>query len=172
MSSPALVDHKQLELVKSALTPREALYVEMRAQGSVPVVAARAAGFGLEDTDKSPAHEAQRLEQDLRIRTALEYTLRMQSHKAEWTREMIAQGFQDAIAMAATSTELSMAYRELAKLYGLYAPEKKEVTVKREQLEAMDDEQLARVAAIDAEFVELQDDSVPDDGPQEDRDGV
>jgi len=69
------------------------------------------------------------------------------------TRDFVGAMILEAHKKAATATEEITAARELAKLYGLNAPEKQVVVsynVQRvEQLEALPDHELARLAGLD-----------------------
>lgn len=126
--------------------------MESIVQGSTPVAAARIAGY------KDPSSMARSLEKDERIRLAVEYTLRNQLHELEFTREDVLRGFYDAIRMASSAAEMIAGWREIAKIQGLYAPQRMEIDVThREALARMSDSELAQAAAIDAEFVELDD---------------
>ena len=68
------------------------------------------------------------------------------------TVELLNSMLFEAHATAATSTEKISAVRELGKMNGLYAPEKRELDVKVvtkvEQLEGMSDEELLRRAQL------------------------
>ena len=69
------------------------------------------------------------------------------------TRDFVGGMILEAHKKAATATEEITAARELAKLYGLNAPEKQVVVnynVSRvEQLETLPDHELARIAGLD-----------------------
>lgn len=80
------------------------------------------------------------------------------------TRRDVFNGFMDAVHAATTSTELTLAWREIAKLIGAYAPQELNVNVSgrvehvQEKFEKMSDAELARLAGedfIDAEFDEV-----------------
>lgn len=149
-------------MLLDGLSAREQVYVEARSRGSIPVAAARIAGFD------DPHEAVQRLELREDVRLAIEFTIRNDMYKTRYTREDVLRGFEDAIRMATTSAEVTMALREIAKIEGLYAPTKSEVTVRRENLESASDAELAKMAAIDGEFVEFTDED-EETNDQEDR---
>lgn len=149
--SNILTTQKNLRYLQEALTAQEQIYVEARARGSLPVAAARVAGF------KGPDTAAKALEAREDVRLAVEYTIRHDLHKAHYTRSDVIRGFEDAFRAATTSMEMTAAMREIAKIEGHYAPQKAELTVRVEDLAGASDEDLARMAAIDGEFVDLTD---------------
>lgn len=130
-----------------SLSAREQIYVDARMNGSPPHAAARIAGY------KDPAKQAQTLEADGNIRLAVEYTLRCRSHELEYTRNDIVAGFRDAIACAATATEMIAGWREIAKITGAYAPAQVEHKHSKSDVEQMSDAELAD--AIEGEFTVL-----------------
>lgn len=148
----ALIDQKNLHFVLQMLEPKEQIYLEARLNGSPPVAAARVAGY------KEPEFQAQRLESDERMHTAIKYSLRVRVNELQFTRDDVIRGLYEAVQNAATATEQVMAWREIAKILGHYAPTKHQFDIaKKEQLERLGDEELAEMAAIDADFVELKD---------------
>lgn len=70
--------------------------------------------------------------------------------KIEVTNELLNSMLFEAHASAASSTEKIAAVRELGKMNGLYAPEKREIDItsvkKVQQLETLSDEELVRRA--------------------------
>lgn len=148
----ALIDLRNLQFVLKTLTAKEQLYLEARLNGSTPVAAARVAGYA------NPDEKASQLERDDRIATAMTYSLKVQRNQHEWTYDDVMSGFQDAYHNAASATEQVMVLREVSKIRGFYAATKHEIDVtQKEQLERLDDDKLAEMAAIDADFVELED---------------
>lgn len=83
------------------------------------------------------------------------------------TRDMVNLMFFDAYNSAATATEMVNAAREIGKLNGLYAPTRIEQEVSHNtktesQLKQLSSEELAKMAGddiIDADFVEIEDNS-------------
>jgi len=150
-----LVDLKSWRYLMAALEPKQQLYVELRTQGSTPVVAASMAGYA------DPDATAARLEKDLTVRTAIEYSLRKLSHETQVTRNDVINMFQDAFRVASTSGEMTMAAREIGKIIGAYAPiqieTKSHVHITKEKIAGMSDEELARMAAIEGESTRIED---------------
>lgn len=155
MNTPAVAAQKSLRYLLESLNPKERLYVEARANGSVPVAAARIAGYA------DPDEEAGRLEKNQMVRQALEYSLRVMAHEQVFTRRDVINGILDAIHVAATAGEKITGYKEIAKIEGHYAPTKVkvegEIKHTKEAVEKLSDEELAQMAAIDVEFVRLED---------------
>lgn len=151
--SQVLADQKSLHLLQQSLSAKEHTYVDMRAQGAPAYVAAKSAGFA------DPADHALTLERDPRIRSAIEYTLRAQRHQRQLTRDDVLNGFLEADAMAATAAEKVMAWKEIGKVIGAYAPT--EIAIGQgdpsQKVKKLSDHELAKMAAIDADFVELTD---------------
>lgn len=149
---PSTTD-KSLRVVLDSLAPKQQLYVSARVQGSMPVVAARLAGY------VNPDEAAAELEQDAIVRTAIEYMIRADAHSRKVTRQDVVNGIKDAINIAGTAGEQIAGWREIARIEGHYAPTKVQVggEVKhiQEQVAGMTDAELAKAAAEDVEFVEL-----------------
>lgn len=126
-------------------------YVALRAKGVLP----RQAAQQLQLTNA--AETAERWENDPTVRQAIEYSVRMLAYDTQITREDVLMGLQDAVRMSATASELVQAWREIGKIVGAYQPQRVEHThtLTQEKLVEMSDAELAKVAAIDAEFVEL-----------------
>lgn len=161
MDSLVLQDNKQLHYLLNSLGPKERLYVEARVLGSTPVASARVAGFA------DPDAKAISLEADHRVRYAIEYSFRVQSHDRVYTREYLVSRFEDVFNTATTAMEQVAALREICKIKGAYAPEKREVTIKKEALHRMSDEELAEAAGLGAtydvlDFEEVTEDELPD----------
>ena len=159
--SVVVSDRANLHYLEQLLEPKERLYVESRAQGSPPEAAARVAGY------KDAAAKAQQLEADDKVITALQYYLRVQRHAEEYTRQDVANGIRDAIDVASTANEMISGWKEIGKLYGHYAPEKREVTHKKAPVEQLTDEELAEMAAIDGEYEVLDFEDEPQGEPHE-----
>lgn len=149
----ALAVHKSHAFLMEALSPQQRIYVESRALGSVPVVAARVAGF------PDPDYTALEIERDPTVRLAVEAAIRMRAHQTRVTRLDVENGLLDAVRMAENSTELRAAWRELGLLGGHYDQTKKvEVEVKQsseqlqKQMKSAPDGELARMAVIEGEY--------------------
>jgi hypothetical protein len=82
--------------------------------------------------------------------------VRVEARKLSITREDVLAGLMDAVNMAATSAELTGAWREIGKVIGAYAPTEvkvsKRISVVREQVAQMTDEELAKLGAIEGEY--------------------
>ena len=154
-----LADAKSYNYLMAALEPRQRTYVDARCQGSVPVVAARIAGYA------DPDAMAETLEKDLTVRTALEYAIRKLAHEVNVTRNDVVNMMQDAFRVAATSGEMTAAAREIGKIIGAYAPveihTRSDVRITQEKIQGMSDEELARMAAIDGTAERVDDGEVP-----------
>lgn len=159
-----LADRKQFDFLLACLDPKQQIYVESRSKGSVPVAAARMAGF------KDPDEAALRLEKDLTVRTAIEHGLRVASHAASITRTEVINMLKDAFHLASTSAEMTAAAREIGKIIGAYAPTRVETThnvkVTQEQIKDMSDEDLSKLA-IDGEFSVVPEEGADAPVPQE-----
>ena len=155
MQSPALVARTSLQHLLESLNPKERLYVQARAQGSVPAAAARVAGYVDPDT------KAGELEQNTMVRTAIEYVLRVQAHEQVFTKRDVVNGIHDAIHVAGTAGEKISGWKEIGKIEGHYAPTKVkvegEIRHTKEAVQKLSDEELAQMAAIEGEFVRLDD---------------
>ena len=135
--------------ISNTLDSRQQLYVDARAAGSVPVVAARVAGY----TD--PDATAARFESDATMRLAVESTIRVRAYEHKITRDDILEGLQDALRNAATSTEQRLALESIAKLLDMYSPKRVEVSgsidVVAKQIKDASDTDLAALT-MDAEY--------------------
>ena len=128
------------------LSEQEKRFVGLYAQGMTARAAARAAGYELP--------EALRL---IKRQDVMESIAVMRQRMNEQLGEVITRDFVGAMILeahkkAATATEEIAAARELAKLYGLNAPEKREVVsysvTRVEQLESLPDAELVRLAGL------------------------
>ena len=149
---PTLADRKTHAFLMEALDAKQKLYIESRAMGSVPVVAARVAGY------THPDEAAIELEADRTVRMALEVSIRLKARELKVTREDVMGWMLDAYRNAATSTEMLAAAKEIARLNGLYEPQRleinKTVEIRQEQLRNMSDDELLKLAgeAIEADY--------------------
>lgn len=154
-------DLKSHAFLMAALDEKQKLYVESRALGSMPVAAARVAGYA--DPDRAGTS----LEADTTVRMAVEVATRLKSREHKITRDTVLQWLQDAYLAASTSTEMVGAAREIAKLLGLYEPQtinvNKTLTLRQEQITQLSDRDLAELAggAIDGEFEVLEFEAEP-----------
>lgn len=134
----------EVELLK--LTAMQRRYFEGRVIGLKPSEAARAAG------SEDPGTFAHKCERHPRIHTLLKHISAQVLKKAELTREDVLEGLQEAVRAAATSTEMTAAWREIGKVIGAYAPTIVEVHDKptAKELRSMTDEQLLELAEQDS----------------------
>lgn len=145
--SLVLTNVKNAALLNESLEAKEKLYVQARVQGSLPVAAARVAGYA------SPESRASQLESSTRIRAAIEYAIRVDAAKVNITREDCIRGFLDAASMSSTAAEYTAAWKEITKMHGYYAPTETNINVtKREAISTKSDDELLEMAAIDADY--------------------
>ena len=94
--SPAAVKN----YVERSLEDIERIYVAARVEGSMPIPAARVAGY------KDAEQAAMLLEDDHRIRTAIEATFRLKIHETQIKKADVINGMKDAIMQAESAGEL------------------------------------------------------------------
>ncbi len=154
--SKILSDMRSYEyLLKGLGNGKKRKYVELRTKGALPLPAARQAGF------PDPLKAAERMEKDLEVRTAIEYGVRVSAHEARVTRDDVIAGLKDAVAMATTASEMVQAWREIGKLIGAYEPTRIELSgqIDHNTVTELPDEKLLELAAIDGEFLVLDDET-------------
>lgn len=142
-----MLAERELAFAQDALTERQKLYVRARAQGSPPAAAARFAGL----PDYRPLEEAKG------IRKAIAIAARVERYHQQIHREDVVSGFLDAVHMAANSSELTGAWREIGRILGHYEPTRVDVTVtKREEIQKLSDAELINLAAEDYEALDFE----------------
>lgn len=147
-----VLERNVLEYQLDTLSAPQKLYVQARSLGSLPVVAARIAGY------KKPDTAAAELENDQKIRYALQMTARAKARERQITREVVLDWMVDAMRNAATSTEQLAAAREIGKMLGFYEPAKVQINatieVRKQELMAKSDEELLAIAGdtLDGQF--------------------
>lgn len=137
---------EELEDLLLQLPADKRAYVMERMNGATQSQAAKAAG-----------RSSTSLERDPLVQQALRLWFRSHIRKTSITREDVTNGFLDAVHAAASSTELTMAWREIGKLLGYYEPEKVELSfrnVTAEKLAGMSDRELTMLAKQDGVMVE------------------
>lgn len=149
MTTPVLQAAQEVAVATELLTSQEGQYVAARMMGNPPVIAARSAGY------RDPIERSMALEQDLRIRQAMQASTRLSQYQRRLTRDDVLAGFLDAAQIASTATELVGAWREIGRVIGAYEPAKVNVNVVHE-LKEMGDQELAQLAAVDGEFEVLE----------------
>ena len=134
----------QTELLK--LTAMQRRYFEARITGLRPTEAARAAG------SEDPKSIAAQCERHPRIPTLLKAVSEQVLKKAALSKEDVLEGLQDAVRAAATSAEMTAAWREIGKIIGVYAPTVVEVHEKptAREMRTMTDDQLLELAEQDS----------------------
>lgn len=135
------------------LTSQEEHYILHMTRGINPVAAARAAGYS------RPKLAVAELAQRNDIRNAIAYFREMarqtavQAGAIEFTKNDATLLYLEAHSKATTATEEIKAVDSLVKLHGLASPEKTEIQITRaDQLEGLDDAELARIAGQDIEL--------------------
>lgn len=93
------------------------------------------------------------------IRAIIRASTKQAMKELALTRQDVLQGLLDAVDLAATSTELTAAWREIGKVIGAYEPQKVQIDVHHvtsEQLRDMSTHELAVLAnmqgVIDGEY--------------------
>lgn len=146
--SPAAVKN----YVERSLEDIERIYVAARVEGSMPIPAARVAGY------KDAEQAAMLLEDDHRIRTAIEATFRLKIHETQIKKADVINGMKDAIMQAESAGEQISGWREIAKLLYMYDKDYEESKPDEEPISEKTDEELA--AALDGDFEVLDFDDV------------
>jgi hypothetical protein len=138
--------------VYEGLNTRQRAYVEHRLKGLAPKPAAAAAGF-------SPSYVSQQtmnhLERHPRIKVILREMGKRALKRLALTRDDVLHGLMDAVDGAATSTELTNAWREIGKVIGAYEPEKIKISLEDmggEDLQSMSVQELAAIADMQNVF--------------------
>ena len=114
---------KSHAFLMEALDAKQKLYVEARARGSVPVVAARVAGYA------DPDSACRELDRDSTVRMAVETAVRLESARRASTKDEVREMFRDAYRSADAAGDMIRAAREIGLLDGHYAEQKKEITI-------------------------------------------
>lgn len=141
------------------LTILQRRYVEARLQGLS--ISAAAAAAGAKDTSINRS-----LETNPKVRAAIRWMIKESTLSVEeLTKSDVLTGMMDAVAAAATASELVMAWREIGKLLGSYEPERKILEIhdySDSELKELPDKELLKLAGgklqdtIDGEFHELR----------------
>lgn len=99
-------------------------YLEGRLNGMQPFAAGRYAGM----SEKSLRSHTYQTERHPKVQAAAKFVL-SNALGGEVTRETVLEGLRDAVSASATGAELTMAWREIGKLIGAYAPDRTEIVV-------------------------------------------
>jgi phage terminase small subunit len=145
MARPKVV---QLPLAEE-LNDQQRQYVHLLVSGMNKTAAAAGAGYA------SPHIRGSELYALPHVRAAIDEARDAAAKRNLVTRDMVVQGFLDAVRASATATELVMAWRELGKMLGYYEAEKieKKITLiaerRIEDLRQLPDDELAALLEID-----------------------
>lgn len=133
------------------LTPKEELYIQLRLRGLTASAAAKKAGLPHDMEQLNALHDKKP-----QLDRALVYYRERIREKAindgleiEFTRADAHMMYLQAHSHAACATEEIKAVDSMVKLWGLAAPEKKEVQItSKKQLEAMSDSELQKLTGM------------------------
>ncbi|MBE2897791.1 hypothetical protein HPC37_02840 [Pasteurellaceae bacterium 20609_3] len=133
------------------LTPKEERYVRFRLRGLTPTAAAKHAGLPSTAAEIRALHDRKP-----QIDQAIIYYREQIREKAinagleiEFSRADAHMMYLDAYNGSANSTEKIKATDSMVKLWGLAAPEKKQVEItNRKQLESMSDQELQKLTGM------------------------
>lgn len=135
------------------LTDKERIFCEALLKGMSKKAALVAAGI------KPTAGPTADPEDRPHVQEALRKCRKLSADEAGWTRDKVAKLLEEAYRNSTTAAEQIMAARELGKLYGLYAPEKVDVSHKVEKvgherdLKSLTMDELKRLAQMDKGIV-------------------
>jgi len=140
------------------LTEKQKAFVEQVVlKGQKQTMAARLVGY------THPEVEGTRLMQNPIVQDAIRYLHRRHEKASDMTRKQVMDGFKEAIDMAKLQSEpgvMVAGWREVARMCGYYAPEKKVIdvnyTAKRvvDKLETLSDAELQELIEEDTEAIE------------------
>lgn len=140
-----------------ALTDKQRIFVDALCRGQKQTMAARMAGFA------NPDVEACRLIKLDKIKEALQYQHRKYEKSTQMTRKRVMDGLVEAIEMAKVQADpntMVNGWREIGRMCGYYAAEKKiidiNITAKRavDKLEGLTDAELLEMIDKDSEAIE------------------
>jgi len=142
------------------LTPQEEMLVQNLLKGYPKSVAGKEAGYKFKDMKKG----VDRILQKPIVRNRIDSLRAELSRRAKISQDDVLEGFMDAIndaKLAGDPGNQIAGWREIAKVLGYYAPERKEIEISKkqqqaqEQLAALPEDELLKLAgddAIDCEF--------------------
>jgi hypothetical protein len=139
------------------LTDKQKIFVDCLMRGNTQTMAARTAGYG------QPAIDANRLMKSPRIKGALTHMQKKYEKASQMSRKKVMDGMLEAIDMAKVQSEpgvMVAGWREIGRMCGYYAAEKKiidiNITAKRavDKLETMSDSELLEMIDTDSEAIE------------------
>lgn len=139
------------------LSDMQLAFIENILAGMTQTLAARTAGYN------NPGVEGHRLMNSVSVKNALRYLHREHEKASRMTRKKVMDGMLEAIDMARLQGESGVmvaGWREIGRMCGYYAAEKKEISVnisaKRtiDKLETMSDAELLEMIEQDEEAIE------------------
>lgn len=142
-----------------ALTEQQKAFVEGVLVGMPQTTAARNAGYA------APSVEGTRLMQNPKVIEALQYLQRKYEKASQMTRKKVMDGMLEAIELAKIQGEAGVmvaGWREVGRMCGFYAAEKKEINVNItaqravDQLETLSDAELLEMIEGDTEAIEAE----------------
>jgi hypothetical protein len=140
-----------------SLTDKQKIFVDALLHGQTQTMAARSAGY------VQAAIEANRLMKKPKVKEALAQLHRQHERASHMTRKKVMDGMLEAISMAKAQAEpatMVNGWREIGRMCGYYAAEKKiidiNITAKRavDKLETMSDSELLEMIDTDSEAIE------------------
>nr|DAW72812.1 MAG TPA: hypothetical protein [Caudoviricetes sp.] len=151
LSLPEIRDELPL-LDIERLTPKEELYIQYRLRGLTPLAAAKRAQLGITNMEQLNALHDKKPQLD----SALIYFRERVREKAindgveiTFTRADAHMMYLHAHSHAADATEEIRAVDSMVKLWGLAAPEKKQVEItNKKQLEMLSDQELQQLTGM------------------------
>lgn len=160
---------KRIADVLMELTPMQRAYVKARSEGMTKVAAATAAG------QANPTKNAGKFEESDAVRNALRAIVEINADAIHFGRKDAHDMYMQAYYTAATAAEMVMAVNGIVKLWGLAAPEVKELRHKHQgvidhkhKLENMPDAELAKMAQLkDSPFLDAEYEDVTPREPQQ-----
>jgi phage terminase small subunit len=139
------------------LTDKQKIFIDAVCHGQTQTMAARSAGY------EFPGPEAVRLMKIPKIKEALQYQHRKYEKATQMTRRRVMDGLVEAVEMAKVQADpgtMVNGWREIGRMCGYYAAEKKvidiNITAKRavDKLEMMSDAELLEMIENDSEAIE------------------
>lgn len=140
-----------------ALTDKQKIFVKNIMKGVPQGQAARLAGYNW------PAQDARQQLESPRVQAALRYQQKKHEKASDMTRKKVMDGFSEAIEMAKLQGDPSVmvnGWREIGRMCGYYAAEKKvidvNITAKRavDKLETLSDSELLEMIEDDSDVIE------------------
>lgn len=150
------------------LTERQQTYVKARIDGVSVKEAGERAGYTMNE-----ASLRTHVERHPKIKVILRESNRAAMKKLELSREDVLQGFLDAVDASQTSQDLTVAWREIGRVLGVYEPTKVQVDVAQmsaAQMQELSTEELVSLAGmqgvlLEGEFSRSEDEE--DDGTEQ-----